>query len=233
MLNESYSDVIFQVATKPTPLSDSEAETSEHQYERIPAHKLILSISSAVFKAMFFGAGSQMEAVSNTVAAATGGSNEKSTSTTTTIRITDVDAATFKSMLRYIYTDDLEAIGPDSVMGLLYCAKKYAVTSLERKCVEFLNCNLRADNAFMLLEQALMFDEPELVDACECVIDKSGDEAFASDAFLECSGSTLERVVKRDSLAIREFNLFEHLLKWAEAKCVKQSILQVSRESKR
>lgn len=227
VLNESLSDVTFLVALKPTPLTDSlnNTEDDDNQFERIPAHKLILSISSAVFKTMFFGTGSQME--TNITA------TNKNESSTTVIRIPDVDAATFKAMLRYIYTDDLDSIGPDLVMGLLYCAKKYAVTSLERKCVEFLNCNLRADNSFMLLEQALMFDEAELVEACECVIDKSGDEAFTADGFLECSSATLVRVIKRDSLAIREFNLFMHLLRWSEAKCSRQSNSPIDRTSKR
>ena len=38
-------------------------------------------------------------------------------------------------------------------MTTLYTAKKYAVPSLEKHCVDFLKHNLSADNAFMLLTQ--------------------------------------------------------------------------------
>ena len=44
-------------------------------------------------------------------------------------------------------------IGPETVMTVLYTAKKYAVPALERRCVDFLKNHLSPDNAFMLLTQ--------------------------------------------------------------------------------
>ncbi len=51
-------------------------------------------------------------------------------------------------------------------MSTLYISKKYAVTPLERECVDFLKLNLKADNAFMLLQQAIVFDETQLAELC-------------------------------------------------------------------
>lgn len=227
--NDSLSDVTFLLPIKPSPpyTENNSPDTtyvpikqtpsllaSNQQQERIAAHKLILSIASPVFMAMFYGSGSQMQ------------------STGSQIQIPDIDARTFKSMLKYMYTDELE-IEPDSVMSTLYCAKKYAVVSLERECVDFLKCNLRADNAFMLLEQALLFDEQQLVELCLGLIDKSPGEAFAADCFLDVNLDTLILVLKRDSLGIREFNLLKHVLKWGQNKCAKEGILPINRDSQR
>ena len=55
----------------------------------------------------------------------------------------------------YIFNSDEVQIGPESVMTVLYTAKKYAVPALEAACVDFLKRNLQPDNAFMLLSQVL------------------------------------------------------------------------------
>lgn len=48
---------------------------------------------------------------------------------------------------------------------------------MELACVDFLKRNLGADNAFMLLTQALLFDEQQLADLCLDIIDKNTLEA--------------------------------------------------------
>lgn len=68
------------------------------------------------------------------------------------IRLPDVEPAAFLSLLRFLYTDEVD-IGPETVMTTLYTAKKYAVPALERHCVNFLTKNLAPDNAFLLLTQ--------------------------------------------------------------------------------
>ena len=66
-------------------------------------------------------------------------------------------------------------------MTTLYTAKKYAVPALEAHCVDFLTKHLRADNAFMLLTQARLFDEPQLASLCLDTIDKSTMDAISSE----------------------------------------------------
>ena len=177
--------------------------------ERIPAHKLVLSIGSQVFMAMFYGSGSHMMPSSE-------------------IEIPDVEPEPFKHMLRYLYTDELY-IEPESVMSTLYVAKKYAVSTLERECVDFLKRNLKPDNAFMLLQQARLFDEFQLTELCLDVIDKHSCEAFGSDCFSDIDLDTLILILKRDSLGIREFKLYYYVLKWAQNQCIKQNLL-INRE---
>lgn len=227
-LNDSLADVYFLVggATSPSQFestsqqehadnSNSKTVTSQQQQhpERIPAHKLILSIGSQVFMAMFYGSGSQMAQPTDNL-----------------IRLPDVEPEPFKHMLRYLYTDELY-VEPDSVMSTLYVAKKYAVNALEKECVDFLKVNLKPDNAFMLLQQARLFDEQQLADLCLDIIDKHSVEAFQSDCFLDIDLETLVLILKRDTLGIREIKLYYYVLKWAQNQCSKKNYMPITREN--
>ncbi|NXU62187.1 BTBD2 protein, partial [Horornis vulcanius] len=87
-------------------------------------------------------------------------------------------------VFRFLYSDEVQ-IGPETVMTTLYTAKKYAVPALEAHCVEFLKKNLRADNAFMLLTQARLFDEPQLASLCLENIDKNTSDAINAEGFTD------------------------------------------------
>uniref|UniRef100_A0A8C2DPD2 BTB/POZ domain-containing protein 2-like n=1 Tax=Cyprinus carpio TaxID=7962 RepID=A0A8C2DPD2_CYPCA len=132
---------------------------------------------------------------------------------------------------RFLYSDEVQ-IGPETVMTTLYSAKKYAVPALEAHCVEFLKKNLRADNAFMLLTQARLFDEPQLASLCLENIDKNTADALAAEGFTDIDLDTLVAVLERDTLGLREVRLFGAAVRWAEAEAQRQQ-LQPTPENKR
>lgn len=176
----------------------------------IPAHKFVLSIGSSVFDAMFNGG---------------------MASTTKEIELPDIEPAAFLALLKFLYSDEVE-IGPETVMTTLYTAKKYAVPSLEKACVEFLKDNLSSDNAFMLLTQARLFDEPQLAALCLETIDKSTSESISAEGFTDIDLDTLCVVLERDSLHIREEKLFNAIVKWSEHECLRKN-LEVTPENQR
>lgn len=180
------------------------------QQQRIPAHKFVLSVGSAVFDAMFNG----------TLA-----------TRADEIELPDVEPAAFLALLRFLYSDEVQ-IGPETVMTTLYTAKKYAVPALEKHCVDFLKSNLGSDNAFMLLTQARLFDEPQLAALCLEMIDKNTTEALAADGFTDIDMDTLSAVLERDTLRIREAKLFQAVVRWSEAECSRQQ-LPATPENKR
>ncbi|XP_056112381.1 BTB/POZ domain-containing protein 2a isoform X4 [Rhinichthys klamathensis goyatoka] len=132
---------------------------------------------------------------------------------------------------RFLYSDEVQ-IGPETVMTTLYTAKKYAVPALEAHCVEFLKKNLRADNAFMLLTQARLFDEPQLASLCLENIDKNTADALAAEGFTDIDLDTLMAVLERDTLGVREVRLFVAAVRWADAEAQRQQ-LQPTPENKR
>ncbi|KAL6435866.1 hypothetical protein ACFW04_005618 [Cataglyphis niger] len=180
------------------------------QQQRIPAHKLVLSSGSAVFDAMFNG----------TLATA---SSE--------IEVPDVEPAAFLAVLLFLYTDEIQ-IDPETVMTTLYTAKKYAVSALEKHCVDFLKNNLTSDNAFLLLTQARLFDEPQLASVCLDTIDRFTTQALNADGFTDIDIDTLMIVLERDTLRVRESKLFQAVLRWSEAECIRQQ-LPVTPENQR
>ncbi len=103
----------------------------ERSQQRIPAHRFVLSVGSAVFDAMF---------------------NSELATKDDEVSLPDVEPTAFLALLRFLYSDEVQ-IGPETVMTTLYTAKKYAVPALEKHCVDFLKSNLTPDNAFMLLTQ--------------------------------------------------------------------------------
>ncbi|KAM9322728.1 BTB/POZ domain-containing protein 2-like isoform 1-T1 [Pholidichthys leucotaenia] len=178
--------------------------------QRIPAHRFVLAVGSAVFDAMFNGG---------------------MATTSTEIELPDVEPAAFLALLKFLYSDEVQ-IGPETVMTTLYTAKKYAVPALEAHCVEFLKKNLRADNAFMLLTQARLFDEPQLASLCLENIDKNTGDALAAEGFTDIDLDTLVAVLERDTLGVREVRLFAAAVRWAEAEAHRQQ-LQPTPENKR
>ncbi|KAJ7412268.1 BTB/POZ domain-containing protein 2 [Willisornis vidua] len=170
----------------------------------------VLAVGSAVFDAMFNGG---------------------MATTSTEIELPDVEPAAFLALLKFLYSDEVQ-IGPETVMTTLYTAKKYAVPALEAHCVEFLKKNLRADNAFMLLTQARLFDEPQLASLCLENIDKNTSDAINAEGFTDIDLDTLVAVLERDTLGIREVRLFNAVVRWSEAECQRQQ-LQVVPENKR
>lgn len=180
------------------------------QQQRIPAHKFVLACGSAVFDAMFNGAMATKQEE---------------------IELPDVEPAAFLALLKFLYSDEVQ-IGPETVMTTLYTAKKYAVPALEKACVEFLKRNLSSDNAFMLLTQARLFDEPQLAALCLETIDKNTSEALSAEGFTDIDLDTLCAVLERDTLRIREAKLFQAVVRWAEQECLRQQ-LPVTAENKR
>lgn len=173
------------------------------QQQRIPAHKFILSVGSAVFDVMFNGAMATSQE---------------------DIELPDVEPAAFLALLKFLYSDDV-TIGPETVMTTLYTAKKYAVPALEKACVDFLKHNLSSDNAFMLLTQARLFDEPQLAALCLETIDKNTSEALSAEGFTDIDLDTLCAVLERDTLRIREVKLHQAVVRWSEQECLRQQLM--------
>ena len=168
--------------------------------EVIPAHKFVLSISSPVFLAMFHG---NMAETSNL------------------IELPDCDYESLLEFFRYLYSDEVKLSGTN-VLRILYLANKYMVPSLANKCTEYLQNSLDAGNVFSILPLAQKFEEEELVEHCWDLIDKNTEDIVRSDEFVNLDKCLVESIVQRESLNIREFDLFKALVRWATRETERQ-----------
>jgi len=170
--------------------------------KKIPAHKFVLAISSPVFFAMFYG---------------------KLAETKDSVEISDCEYESLLEMLRFIYSDEAN-LNPDKAMELMYLAKKYMLPSLVDRCSAYLQTNLNASNLFQVLPAAQKYEEEGLLDHCWKVIENDTGEAVKSDGFVTIERSVLEELVEKDSLNIKEVELFKAVDCWAGKECEKQGL---------
>ncbi|XP_062590119.1 BTB/POZ domain-containing protein 6-like [Saccostrea cucullata] len=163
--------------------------------EVIRAHKYVLGSRSAVFYAMLYGPLAEKE----------------------DILITDMEPHTFKSLLKYIYTDDVTLSG-DDVLAVMHAANKYAMVGLEDKCVNFLMENLTAENVCSVLESAHCFNKETVRSHCvEFIKDAPG--AFEAENFLSLCSECLGKVLLLDDLVMNEEEIFHRAMDWASLQC--------------
>ncbi|XP_022797067.1 BTB/POZ domain-containing protein 6-like [Stylophora pistillata] len=199
--NDRFSDIKFTVWKV-----DGESEGKQ----TIPAHKFVLSISSPVFEAMFYG---------------------ELAETKDSIELPDCEYESLLELFRYLYSDEVNLSG-STVMGVLYLAKKYMVPSLAEKCAEYLLKSLDLSNVFSILPSAQIYEEKDLVERCWKVIDEKAEEVVESDGFATIERSLLGSIVVRDTLAIEEIDLFKAVDMWATKQCERQG-LEADGETKR
>ena len=169
----------------------------------IPAHKFMLAISSPVFFAMFYGKAAEM---------------------TDSVEISDCEYESLLELFRFIYSDKAK-LDADNVMQLLYLSKKYMLPTLAGKCSAFLKENLNALNVFHILPDAQKYEEKDLMNHCWKMIATQTEEAVKSEGFVTIERSVLEELVEKNSLNIKEVELFKAVDCWAENECKKQGLV--------
>lgn len=107
--------------------------------QMLGAHRYVLESRSDVFTVMFHGPLAEKDVIG----------------------VPEVELEDFKEFLRFLYTDD-GPIDADSVLVLLYLAKKYNVDTLVKRCVTFLLDNVCMETACFLMEQGHIFNEVSL-----------------------------------------------------------------------
>ena len=179
-----------------------DAEGGSESMKKIPAHRFLLAISSPVFYAMFYGELAEKK---------------------DSIDISDCNHKSLSELFRFVYSDEVN-LNADNVMQVLYLAKKYMLPSLADKCTEFLRGIVDASNVFHVLPDAQKYEEKDLVDHCWEVIDRETEEAVKSGGFMTIEKSVLEELLERDSLNVKEVELFKAVDCWASKECEKQGL---------
>ena len=109
-------------------------------------------------------------------------------------------------------------------MNIVYLATKYIIPTLMKKCVRFLSKKVTAESAFEVLTQAIHFCADGLEENCWSVIDMECVQALKSDAFLTIEHSVLCELLARETLNVKEIDLFSAVLKWAQFQCENQGL---------
>uniref|UniRef100_A0ACD5VDR8 Uncharacterized protein n=1 Tax=Avena sativa TaxID=4498 RepID=A0ACD5VDR8_AVESA len=120
--------------------------------EKFPAHRAVLAARSPVFRAELFGYMAE--------------------ATMSSITLQDITPATFKAMLRFIYTDELPAeeeredSSIEMLQNLLAAADRYALDRLKLICARKLWGKVSADTVATILACAETYNCRELKNKC-------------------------------------------------------------------
>ena len=108
---------------------------------------------------------------------------------------------------------------------LEFLAKKYLISSLAEKCCVILEASInQPENVFAVLEQAVHFDEKWLEEKSWDIVLRRTQECLNSEAFCDIGLHTLNALLKKESLAVTEVELFNAVLKWTDSECARQGI---------
>jgi len=109
----------------------------------------------------------------------------------------------------------LEAdIKAESVMAVLYAAKKYDVQPLVDRCRTFLTEGLDVDNVCEILEQAFTFSEEQLVNECISFIKDNAPKVLNTDGLLGVSQPVLKLVLEKGYVKFNQLECYKIAKKW-------------------
>ena len=96
----------------------------------------------------------------------------------------------------------------------------------------FIEASLNHDNALTVLCHARYLGKEDLQERCWDMIDTYTSQILESEAFLELDIETLSLLVQRNTISVKEIQMFKAVNGWSENECRRRS-LEVSTENKR
>ncbi|XP_052226322.1 BTB/POZ domain-containing protein 6-like isoform X3 [Dreissena polymorpha] len=181
--------------------------TAGKEKHEIRCHKVILASRSPVFYAMFCGPLAETGDV---------------------IPIPDIEPSTLAMFVRYIYGDQV-SINEDTVLLLLYAAKKYDVPCLENLCRSYMDLNMDPDNVCTILDQAIVFDCADLRCKCLKFITRESKTVLKSESFLKITQAGLKEIVQLCQFNASEIDIYLAYKQWASQRCTTAGIQQTVR----
>uniref|UniRef100_A0A914I2H5 BTB domain-containing protein n=1 Tax=Globodera rostochiensis TaxID=31243 RepID=A0A914I2H5_GLORO len=170
--------------------------------ELLSAHKLVLIAASDVFETMF------------RFDATTAGNAEQ----VKPVEVPDVEVDAFKTMLAFIYADDVSGLNGDNAISVIYAAKKYDLPLMIEACANFPLSKLR--NIFHAFADARIVGENEISRRCLDYIDRNANTLILSETFLQIDQKLLCEILDRDQLQIdEETAIWDAALRWADEQC--------------
>ncbi|KAH7703102.1 BTB/POZ domain-containing protein 3 [Aphelenchoides avenae] len=160
------------------------------------AHKLVLAVASDVLRTMFYGSVPQ----------------------TSPVQIPDSSPAAFEAFLRFIYTG-AAVITEAEVFRMLYLAKKYLVSTLKEAVMSYLESRIKPDN----VGQIILHGQDYLEDAPDRFwegVERNAESLLQSSEFTLLRQDTLAVLLRR-SLEADELLIYDKVVAWSEAECVR------------
>ncbi|XP_037541597.1 BTB/POZ domain-containing protein 9 [Nematolebias whitei] len=167
--------------------------------KRFPAHRVILAARCHYFRALLYG-------------------GMKESQPQAEVCLEETRAEAFSMLLNYLYTGraSLSSAREEVLLDFLGLAHRYGLQPLEDSTCEFLRTVLHTNNICLIFDVASLYSLSTLSEACCSYMDRHAPEVLNSDGFLSLSKTALLTVVRRDSFAASEKEIFQALCRWCQ-----------------
>ncbi|XP_050956384.1 BTB/POZ domain-containing protein 9 [Labeo rohita] len=167
------------------------------EQKRFPAHRVILAARCHYFRALLYG-------------------GMKESQPQAEVRLEDTRAEAFGMLLQYLYTGraSLSSAREEVLLDFLGLANRYGLQLLEDSTSEFLRTVLNTQNVCLVFDVATLYSLSALAAACCSYMDRHAPDVLLSDGFMALSKAALLTVVRRDSFAASEREIFQALARW-------------------
>lgn len=173
--------------------------------QRVPAHKIILSIRSPVFDTMFYGSLPEMG----------------------DIPIADASAAAFKEFLQHFYLPEVKLTSKHIIEVMNLC-KKYELTDDLEKCEESLKLSLSFEDICWGYALALHLELKKLTEFCKVGILNGGVQVLSSQSILDCNKKLfikiLSEILNSGNKGKCVINVVVACMEWAKAECSRNDL---------
>lgn len=197
---EDYTIQVFKAIGKKLYLNSELAdvhfifEKKDGEYDRVPAHKLVLSSASEVFQTMFNGSWKEKDEV----------------------KIGDAPVSAFREFLQFFYLDHAN-LTTENVAKVLNLGQMYNIDECLTVCIEFLKNHLNENNVSWIYELAIFYDNIDLINSCELIIGMDTKTLIKSPSFIAMDRKILRRILSLNWLSCTEVELFEACMDWIMA----------------
>lgn len=168
------------------------------QFERVPAHKHILTTISSVFATM----------LANSVKE---------------IKIHGTTASAFKEFLQFFYLSSVKLTAKND-LEVLRLGYEYKINSCIDACMDLCKSTLTLYSMCWGYEIAMLLQLDRLKAFCEKQIAKNPIKIFHSMSFLVGDMNLLRSILQMKSLECNESDVFDGCIAWAKAKCIQKDL---------
>jgi len=133
------------------------------------------------------------------------------------VKVPGINPEMMEILLTYIYTREVK-INDDNVVELLPAADQFGVLGITKKCSDFLNAALCAQNCIGIRNFAIQNSQRDLVETVQAyILANFTNIAGVSEEFLEITPDLLFEFLASDELNVKSEEVaFEMLIKWVE-----------------
>ncbi|XP_033236721.1 BTB/POZ domain-containing protein 9-like isoform X3 [Drosophila pseudoobscura] len=165
--------------------------------QRLPGHRLVLATRSEYFRALLYGGLAE--------------SNQREVPL-------EVPLEAFKLILGYLYSGKmpLSTLDVDTIIDVLDLAHLYGLQAVESGIGKYLQQNLSVSNVCTILDVARRKNLNQRAEECLNFIDNNGSDIVKHDSFAQLPKESLEELLRRDTFAALEIDIFRAVCKWRD-----------------